>query len=59
MLFIKQVTMLWHRKKYQKKVAKYASQDLEKLLNLKSDDKISVKINVSDLKILKILILKE
>ena len=38
------------QEKYQKKVAKYASQDLEKLLNLKSDDKISVKINVSDLK---------
>lgn len=42
--------MLWHRKNIRRKVAKYASQDLEKLLNLKSDDKISVKINVSDLK---------
>ena len=37
-------------KNYQKKVAKYASQDLEKLLNLNSDSKISVKVNVSDLK---------
>lgn len=38
------------QEKYQKKVAKYISQDLEQLLNLKSNDKISVKINVSDLK---------
>ena len=38
------------QEKYQKKVAKYISQDLEQLLNLKSNDKISVKVNVSDLK---------
>lgn len=38
------------QEKYQKKVANYISQDLEQLLNLKSNDKISVKVNVSDLK---------
>ena len=38
------------QEKNQKKVAKYISQDLEQLLNIKSNNKISVKVNVSDLK---------
>ena len=40
--------------KRQEKVAKYAEESLESLLNLNSDKKISVKINKSDLKFVNI-----